>query len=206
MVIAWNCVSTCFVRAITHHTFKLESSNLDQKNRKIFLKVPIVLGLIDPYFLGQICVILPIYVYLDRFCVFSKICETYIKTVISLTVPHPNAHMLTPIYSRTWTTKQSSCIYIVTIAGFGFNSSPYHFMCRGDFKVGSQGFSQWSTQRLTLDFARCYGFLPNYAHLTCRYFIYQQSAIATVKQRPLAFILSILKTGASRLRLHQRYF
>ena len=41
------CVCVCvnfFVRAITHLTFQLESSNLDQKIQQILLKVPIVFG------------------------------------------------------------------------------------------------------------------------------------------------------------------
>ena len=44
------CVSVCvcgnheLFRAITHHPFKLESPNLDQKIQNILLKIPIVLG------------------------------------------------------------------------------------------------------------------------------------------------------------------
>ena len=36
------CVWTFFVRAITHHMFQLESSNLDKKIQQILLKFPIV--------------------------------------------------------------------------------------------------------------------------------------------------------------------
>ena len=38
------CPSTFFVRTITHLTFQLQSSNLDQKIQQILLKVPIVFG------------------------------------------------------------------------------------------------------------------------------------------------------------------
>ena len=53
------CVCVCvrqlfFVRTITHLTFQLHSSNLDQKIQQILLKVPIVLVLIDPELPGQI--------------------------------------------------------------------------------------------------------------------------------------------------------
>ena len=49
IVIACVCVYLCvcqllLVRAITHHTFQLESPDLDEKMQNILLKVPIVLG------------------------------------------------------------------------------------------------------------------------------------------------------------------
>ena len=62
----------------------------------------------------------------------------------------------------------------------------------------------FSTRWLALDFTSCYRFLPYYIHLTCRYFIYQHSAVTktTVKQRPLAFIgvqSSSPKTGIAHI-------
>ena len=38
------CGNNDLVRARTHHLFKLESPNLNQKMQNILLKVPIVLG------------------------------------------------------------------------------------------------------------------------------------------------------------------
>ena len=43
------CPSTFFVRMITHLTFQLQSSNLDQKIQQILLKVPIVFGVDWPW-------------------------------------------------------------------------------------------------------------------------------------------------------------
>ena len=73
-----------------------------------------------------------------------------------------------------------------------------------------------STRRLALDFTRCYRFSPYYKHLTCRNFMYQQSAVTetTAKQCPLAFILfkspncdsphvAIFRAVNTSCRLHQ---
>ena len=38
------CPSTFPFRAITHHSFSLEPSNLDRKMQNILVKIPIVLG------------------------------------------------------------------------------------------------------------------------------------------------------------------
>ena len=56
--------------------------------------------------------------------------------------------------------------------------------------VGPLEFNEPSTRRFALNPTSSYRFLSNNTHFTCRYFIYQHSAITetTVKQRPLAVI------------------
>ena len=187
------CVSTFFVRAITHLMFQLESSNLDKKIQQILLKVPIVFGVDWPWPSRSNLTSFQNSVYLHRFCVLKYLWDlhengSFLNCCPAQMIPHICVYTDSNILAEMVvprTVKQSSCIFGETNAGSCF-------MCRGDLKVVSHGFSQPSTQRLTLDFTSCYGFSPNYIHLTCRNFMYQQSAIAetTVKQRPLAFILS----------------
>ena len=57
-----------------------------------------------------------------------NICETYIKTVVSLTVPHLKwlrTYIDSNIHAEMaveWTVTQSSCIFSETIAGYRFKS------------------------------------------------------------------------------------
>ena len=82
------CVSLCvnhgLVCRITHHEFKLESSNLDKKMQNILLKVPIVFGADWAWPSRWNLTLFKNYVYLHRFCIFEIIVRHVCRTV-----PHP---------------------------------------------------------------------------------------------------------------------
>ena len=76
IVIACVCVCVCIcqlllVRMITHHTFRLESPDLDEKMQNILLKVPIVLGADWAWPSMSNLTSFKNSVYLHRFCVFE---------------------------------------------------------------------------------------------------------------------------------------
>ena len=74
------CVCVCvnfFVRAITHLTFQLESSNLDQKIQQILLKVPIVFGVDWPWPSRSNLTSFQNSVYLHPFCVLKYLWDLH---------------------------------------------------------------------------------------------------------------------------------
>ena len=71
------CVSPFFVRAITHPTFQLESSNLDQQIQQILLKCPIVFGVDWPWPSRSNLTSFQNSVYLHRFCVLKYLCDLH---------------------------------------------------------------------------------------------------------------------------------
>ena len=176
--------------------FQLESSNLDQKIKQILLKVPIVFGVDWPWPSRSNLRPFQNSVYLHRFCILKYFWDlhkngSFLNCYPAQMIPHicvyTDSNILADMVMPR-TVKQSSCIFGETNAGSCFKSPLYHYVPGWlESRV-----SQPSTQWLTLDFTSCYRFSPNYIHPTCRNFMYQQSAIAetTVKQRPLAFILS----------------
>ena len=138
IVIAWVCVcvSTFFVRAITHLTFQLESSNLDQKIQQILLKVPIVFSVDWPWPSRSNLTSFQNYVYLHRFCILKYLWDLH-KNGIFLNccpaqmIPHicvyTDSNILADmVLPRTG--KQSSCIFGETNAGSCFKSPPYHYV------------------------------------------------------------------------------
>ena len=71
------CVSTFFVRTITHLTFQLELSNLDQKIQQILLKCPIVFGVDWPWPSRSNLTSFQNSVYLHRFCVLKYLWDLH---------------------------------------------------------------------------------------------------------------------------------
>ena len=72
------CVSVnFFVRAITHHTFQLESSNLDPKIQQILLKVPIVFGVDWPWPSRSNLTSFQNSVYLHHFCILKYLWDLH---------------------------------------------------------------------------------------------------------------------------------
>ena len=92
------CVYLCvcqllLVRAITHHTYQLESPDLDRKMQNILLKVPIVLGADWAWFSRSNLDSFYNSVYLHRFCIFEIFVRlTKTEFVELFHIPHESTH------------------------------------------------------------------------------------------------------------------
>ena len=130
------CVSTFFVRAITHLTFRLESSNLDQKIQQILLKVPIVFSVDWPWTSRSNLTSFQNYVYLHRFCILKYLWDLHkngsflnycpAQMILHICVYTDSNILADMVVPRTG--KQSSCIFGETNAGSCFKSPPYHYV------------------------------------------------------------------------------
>ena len=100
------CVYLCVcrrlpVRAITHHTFQLESPDLDEKMQNILLKDPIVLGADWAWPSMSNLTSFQDSVYLHRFCVFEIFVRCAKTEFVELFhIAHGAAHILIPLYAR----------------------------------------------------------------------------------------------------------
>ena len=89
------------VRAITHHTFQLESPDLDEKMQNILLKVPIVLAADWAWPSMSNLTSFQNSVYLHRFCVFEIFVRLANTEFVELFhIPHGAAHIMIPLYAR----------------------------------------------------------------------------------------------------------
>ena len=153
------CVCVCqllLVRAITHHTFQLESPDLDEKMQNILLKVPIVFGADWAWPSMSNLTSFQNSVYLHRFCVFEIFVRRAKTEFVELFhITHGAAHILIPLCARRqivpWTVKQSS------------NISLWDHRSPASPRLGD----------LAVDFTSCCRFSPNYTHLTYQCFILQ---------------------------------
>ena len=146
------CLSVCqllLVRAITNHTYQLESPDLDKKMQNVLLKVPIVLGADWVWLSRSNLASFYNHVYLHRFCVF-EICVRRTKTefVELFHIPNESTHMLITIYAH----QQSRAMDREAVYFYIF--------------VRPSQFCQPSTRRLVVDCTSCWRLSPNYRHLT----------------------------------------
>ena len=112
------CVYLCvcqflLVRAITHHMFQLESSDLDKKMQNILLKVPIVLGADWAWPSMSNLTSFQNSVYLHRCCVFEIFVRCAKMGFVELFhITHDAAHILIALYAcqegRAMYVKQSN--------------------------------------------------------------------------------------------------
>ena len=100
------CVSVCvcqplLVRVITHHTFQLESPDLDEKMQKKLLKVPILLGADWAWPSMSNLTSFQNSVSLHRFCVFEIFVRRAKTEFVELFhIAHGAVHNLIPLYAR----------------------------------------------------------------------------------------------------------
>ena len=88
------------VRTITHHTFQLESPDLDEKVQNSLLKVPIVLGADWARPSMSNLTSFQNSVYFHHFCVFEIfVRHAKMEFVELLHIAHGAAHILIPIYA-----------------------------------------------------------------------------------------------------------
>ena len=100
IVIACVC-QLLLVQMITHHTFQLESPDLDEKMQNILLKVPIVLGADWAWPSMSNLTSFKNSVHLHRFCIFEIFVRRAKTGFVELFhITHGAAHILIPIYTR----------------------------------------------------------------------------------------------------------
>ena len=179
------CLSVCqllLVRAITHHTYQLESPDLDRKIQNILLKVPIVFGADWDWLFRSNLASCYNSVYLHRFCVFEIFVRRSKTEFVELFhIPHESAHMLITIYAR----RQSRAMDREAVYFYIF--------------VRPSQFCQPLTRRLVVDFTSCWQLSPNYRHLTYYDFILQNRQ--SPKQLLNSFLLPVFcltSTGFGR--------
>ena len=154
------CVYLCvcqllLVRTITHHTFQLESHDLDEKMQNILLKVPIVLGADLAWPFMSNLTSFQNSVYLHRFCVFEIFVRRAKTEFVELFhIAHGAAHIDSFICTPT-----GSC------------HGPWNSLVRN--LCETIGILPAFDSEIGSGFYKLLSVFANYTHLTYRYFILQ---------------------------------
>ena len=145
---------------------EVSNSKFGPKMHLSTVKVPIDFGLDWPWSSVSFLI--------WNLCLFTKLCVSYSFASVCIYLARPSP--VNAPQSTGHRTYADSSMHVERVPPWTVKQYFY-------ILVGPSELNEPSTRRLALDFTSSYRFTPNYTHLTCRYFIYQQSAITetTVK-------------------------
>ena len=111
---------------------------------------------------------------ISNLCFFTKLCVSYSFASVCIYLVRPSP--VNAPQSTGHRTYADSSMHVERVPPWTVKQYSYMLVWPSEL-------NEPSTRRLALDFTSSYRFSPNYTHLTCRNFIYQQSAITetTVK-------------------------